>query len=99
MQDGREGPTHAHQILLEIAAETGLFGLFGFLLFWCYLVFLAITRLAHHHGFVPWLICAGIAWFPLNAHFAFYGSYWSSVGWWILCLALAQLFHGGQNKA
>jgi len=98
MQDGRNGSPHPHQALLEIAAETGLFGLLGFVIFWAYLGFLALSRLPRHHGSAPWLICAGLAWLPLNAHMAFYGSYWSSIAWWLLCICLAQVFYAGQNK-
>ena len=96
MQYGRQGSTHPHQALLEIAAETGGAGLLGFILFWAYLIFFVAKQLRYKHSFVPWAICAGLAWLPLNAHMAFYGSYWSSVGWWILCVALAQLFQEEQ---
>lgn len=93
MQDGRAGTTHPHQALLEIAAETGVLGIISFVCFWAYLLLLGLKQLSYHHQFVPWLLCAFVAWFPANAHMAFYGSYWSSIGWWILCIALAQLFH------
>ncbi len=90
--DEHDSTTHPHQFLLEVAAETGIIGLLGFTVFCCYLLFIGRRQLAFQHRFMPWLLCAGVAWLPINAHYAFYGSYWSSVGWWILCIALAQLF-------
>ncbi len=90
LQDGRRGSTHPHQALLEIAVETGLIGLAGFLGFWGYLLVIALQQLRHRPRAFPWLLCAGLAWLPVNAHLAFYGSYWSSLGWWLLCVALAQ---------
>jgi len=36
-----------------------------------------------------WMLAAAIAAFPLNAHMALYASYWSTVLWWLLIVALA----------
>jgi O-antigen ligase len=87
LRDGREGQTHPHQLVLEVAAETGLPGIAGLLAFWWLL--LARVRRLPRAGAMPWFISGVVAWLPLNAHLAFYGSYWSSVSWWVLLLALA----------
>lgn len=89
---GRGGQTHPHQLLLEVAAETGLIGLAGLALFWWLLFTRGLAAARAQSRALPWLLCAGVASLPLNAHLAFYGSFWSSVLWWLLacgCAALA----------
>jgi O-antigen ligase len=90
MQNGREGQTHPHQFLMEIAAETGLIGIIGYL---CFCIILLITiRREHNLGntyHTTWSLCLIIAIFPLNAHLAFYGSYWSSVMWFMFSITAA----------
>lgn len=88
LKRGSAGPTHPHQMLLEIAAETGMIGALGYLLFW--------LVIAHHFLrsstdllTCSWLLGAMIAIFPLNVHMAFYGTYWSSIFWWLMSIALA----------
>ena len=90
MQNDRRGTTHPHMMLAEVASETGLFGLVGLLVFY-YFLFSRIYYLIRKKKLeiVPWYICAATAFFPLNSHLAFYGSYWSSFCWWILITALA----------
>lgn len=84
-------PTHPHQTALEVAAETGLLGLAGFVLFWAVLVdrLMRAFAVSGTGSPFPWLLGAGIAAFPLNAHMALYASYWSTVLWWLLIVALA----------
>ncbi len=90
LQKHRRGTTHPHMMLAEIASETGLVGLVGLLVFYYYL-FSRISYLMRNKRLeiIPWYICAATAFFPLNSHLAFYGSYWSSFCWWILITALA----------
>ncbi len=84
-------PTHPHLFLLEVAAETGLFGLLGLLAFWLALGRHLLGRL--RAGATPaeagWLAAAVAAAFPLNAHLALYASYWSTVLWWLLVVGVA----------
>lgn len=87
---GPRGSTHPHLALAEIACETGLVGLAGYLVFYLLLLRwlyreLRASRLRHR----PWLLCPLTAWFPLNAHLAFYGSYWASFSWWMLAVSFA----------
>lgn len=89
LRHGRHGQTHPHQFLLEIGAETGVIGLAGFALFWAGLIRLGRRAMRQQPDALPWVLGAAIAWFPLNAHMALYGSFWSSVAWWLLAAAVA----------
>lgn len=86
LRDGRDGQTHPHQLVLEVATETGGIGLAGLACFWWLFVTTGWRRLRAAPNCAPWLIAGLVAWWPLNAHMAFYGSYWSSVCWWVLLL-------------
>ncbi len=91
IQRGTKGQTHPHLMVLEVATETGLIGLFGYAL-GLLLVAKAIRRVRHDDaGAAVCLIVAAVAWFPLNAHLAFYGSYWSNIGWVMFALGCTGL--------
>jgi len=85
------GPAlHAHQIVLEIASETGLVGLLLWLaaaaLVWrSWHVALPAARDAAH----PALLALGVTVFPFNTHLAFYSNFWGG-----LTLLLAALYAG-----
>ena len=89
LRNGGDGQTHPHQLVLEVATETGAIGLSGLICFWWLFVTAGWRRLQATLDGAPWLIAGLVAWWPLNAHMAFYGSYWSSVSWWVLLLLLA----------
>jgi O-antigen ligase len=78
-----------HQLMLEIAADTGLAGLLG------YLIALAVIVLTLARSREPWVWSCGIALavalFPLNSHIALYSSYWSMAVWWLVGLTAAAL--------
>jgi len=83
-------PTHPHQLLLEVAAETGLIGLAGLLLFtwlFCRLIFVR----AQLPMLFPWILSVLIIMFPFSSNLAFYSSYWASIIWWFLSLTLLAL--------
>ena len=79
------GQTHPHLMSLEVAVETGALGLAGYAAF-LWLV-LARFRRADDEVQAAWALCALAATFPLNAHLAFYGSYWSTIVWLTVALA------------
>jgi O-antigen ligase len=88
LREDLRGQTHPHLQILEIAVETGLFGLIGFL---CIYLFF-IRELFQETSYSLKAICILAllaAWFPLNTHMAFYGSYWSSFAWLLIPMALA----------
>ena len=84
---GQEGQTHPHMVFLEIAVETGVIGLAGFILF--YVTMLRYWWRGRHstiNGAWTAALLAGT--FPLNAHLAFYGSYWSGFLWLLIACTL-----------
>lgn len=85
-------PTHPHLFILEVLAETGGIGLLGYLLCFGLLLrhFMRLTPMERKTSY-PFFLCVFVALFPLNAHMAFYGSYWSSVIWLSVTLLCAQL--------
>ena len=85
-------PTHSHQLLLEVSAETGLIGLAGLVLMW---VFLGrayqrappSARLAA----LPFGLCLLVLYFPSNTHLAAYSAFFSQLAWWLIALYCAAL--------
>jgi len=81
------GQTHPHLMALEVGVETGALGLIGYALFlW---LLLRRLRVAEDEIQAAWGIGALAAVFPLNAHLALYGSYWSTLVWLMTALAFA----------
>lgn len=86
-------PAHPHQLVLEIAAETGSTGLIGYLLvltiaIGAYLRAPAASR--YHAG--PWLLATLLLLWPLNINKAFYGFFIATFFWWVLSVYVATLF-------
>jgi O-antigen ligase len=84
---GKSGATHAHNVVLEVMADTGSIGLGGLLL-----ALLLVVRgwrhsapLARQDAF-PFMLAVALILFPLNSHFAIYGTYTSSLLWILLGL-------------
>ena len=87
LRQGQDGQTHPHLVFLEIAVETGVIGLAGFILF--YLNLLRYWWRERHSTISgAWTAALLAATFPLNAHLAFYGSYWSGFLWLLTACAL-----------
>jgi O-antigen ligase len=84
---GQSGATHAHNVVLEVMSDTGTIGLVG--------LALALLFLWRHHGRTtpgerrdafPFALAVFLVLFPLNSHFAIYGTYTSSLIWFLLGL-------------
>ncbi|MHB1175646.1 MAG: O-antigen ligase family protein [Sulfuriferula sp.] len=90
------GPTHPHQITLEILVETGVIGLLGFAAF--LVMMLRRTWQAMRAGntyAVPIGLSILVATLPVNAGIAFYGSILSALVWWLVALYCATLLNEG----
>jgi len=88
-----EGACHAHQLLLEVASETGTLGLLAWLAA-AVLAWRAWRRAgadARARAF-PASVALGVTLFPLNTHLAFYSAWWGLFFWWLLSLWCAALF-------
>ena len=87
-----EGANYAHQIVLEVASETGAIGL----IFWlvgaaaALRAWLSAGKVAHARAFAPALALAAMC-FPINTHLAFYSRWWGLLFWWLLSLYCAAL--------
>lgn len=87
---GRAGAFHAHQIVLEVLAETGIVGL----MLWLAAVAVAVRAwrfaapAARERASAPALALL-VTVFPLNTHLAFYSTFWGGV-----TLLLAALYAG-----
>lgn len=87
--DGR-GTTHAHNIVLEVMADTGTIGLLG-LIIGTVLLWRAWRSLppANKQEVFPYALALVLILFPLNSHFALFGTYTSSLCWFLMGLAAA----------
>ena len=98
IRQGQDGQTHPHLVFLEIAVETGVVGLIGFILF--YLALLRYWWRGRHSTISgAWTAALLAATFPLNAHLAFYGSYWSGFLWLLTACVLAAVLSGEGDTA
>jgi O-antigen ligase len=96
---GLSGAFHAHNIVLEVMSDTGLIGLLGLLS--------AIAFLIHHRrrtspterlDAFPFALALVLILFPINSHFAIYGTYTSSLIWFLVGLWGASLRLGRGPK-
>jgi O-antigen ligase len=84
---GKSGATHAHNVVLEVMSDTGTIGLLGLL---CAIGFLWVhyrkTSPTEHQDAFPFALAVVLILFPLNSHFAIYGTYTSSLIWFLVGL-------------
>lgn len=84
--EGR-GASHAHNVVLEVMADTGSIGL----LLWLLGAVLAIrqwrrTPVSLRQEPFPYVFALALVLFPLNSHFSLFGVYTSSFIWWLFGL-------------
>ena len=96
---GRRGKRTPTLFFLEIAVETGVIGVVGFLLF--YFTVLRYWWQGRHSMITgAWTAALLAGTFPFNAHLAFYGSYWSGYLWLLIgCTLAATPIPGRDNRA
>lgn len=88
-----QGACHPHQLLLEVADDTGALGL----LLWLAGAVLALRAwrgagTSRRATAFPVSVALGVMVFPLNTHLAFYSAWWGLVFWWLLSLWCAALY-------
>lgn len=92
LSGGKSGATHAHNLVLEVMADTGIIGLTGMLAgFLLVLRFWQSMTPARRNEAFPYSLALALVLFPLNSHFALYGTYLSSLIWilfglWVACI-------------
>jgi O-antigen ligase len=88
--EGGMRATHAHNIILEVMADTGTIGLLGLIL-GVVLLWRAWRDMlpANRQEAFPYALALALILFPLNSHFAIYGVYTSSLIWMLMGLAAA----------
>lgn len=84
---GVSGATHAHNVVLEVMADTGTIGLAGLLagLLLAVRAWRASPPARRQEAF-PYVLALALVLFPLNSHFAIYGTYTSSLIWFLVGL-------------
>jgi len=89
---GKSGAIHAHNIVLEVMSDTGTIGLAGLLLavivWWRHR---ARTTPSERNDAFPFVLATFLVLFPFNSHFAIYGTYTSSLIWFLMGLWAAAL--------
>lgn len=94
-KEGRPvGAHHAHQIVLEALAESGVFGLLGLAGFYILLFGTLFRQLLQRQEILPLAYFAGVVGvtFPLNTHLSLFTSYWAQAVWLLLAIFMAALF-------
>lgn len=92
-------PTHSHQLVLELLAETGLIGLLGTIIMLTLLVHAALRAdVAARTRVLPYGLCLLAGYFPINTHLAIYSSYWSQVLWWLTAVYCSGFFRDSHTQ-
>lgn len=84
---GQSGALHAHNFILEVMADTGTIGLLGLVAALGFLLWRRnrVTPAERRDAF-PFMLTVVLILFPLNSHFAIYGTYTSSLVWFMIGL-------------
>ncbi len=84
---GQSGATHAHNVVLEVMSDTGTIGLAGLLLAMILLwKHQDKTSPSERRDAFPFALAVFLVLFPFNSHFAIYGTYTSSLIWFLMGL-------------
>ena len=84
---GKSGATHAHNVVLEVMSDTGTIGLLGLLAAIGFLIrHYRQTTPAEHRDAFPFALAIALILIPINSHFAIYGTYTSSLIWFLVGL-------------
>jgi O-antigen ligase len=86
------GALHAHQLVLELMSETGVFGLLCWIIGACYAFHAwSVANVAARERAAAPAIALFATLFPFNTHYAVYSSFWSLLLALLLASGLAAL--------
>jgi O-antigen ligase len=89
---GRTGATHAHNVVLEVASDTGSIGLLGLLAGLILTIrYWRKSSPSQRQDAFPFALSLVLILFPLNSHFAIFGTYTSSLIWFLIGLWAATI--------
>lgn len=79
------GARHAHNVILELMADMGTIGVLGYILGWFFALRLWYQMTPdQRQGAFPFAFALFLILFPMNTHFALYGSYTSMLIWFLI---------------
>ncbi|MEH6578314.1 MAG: O-antigen ligase family protein [Amphritea sp.] len=91
--DEKTGAYHAHQIVLEVLAETGVIGLVDYLLALVILGALVKRPCLRKNYLGMAFVASSLAvLFPLNSHLSLYASAWAQAIWILFAITVASVF-------
>lgn len=97
----QKGQTHAHQVVLEFASETGTIGLIGYFSALLIIYFKLWPLVYRSQGAISlgYVVAVSVALFPINTHQAFFSSHWGQIVWMLIALSLSAIAaENGQSK-
>ena len=97
---GYDGPPlSAHLVGLEVAVETGLIGIVGYLLFVTVLVRQVLNLAPEDFAYVcPPVLAVLVAMFPLNVHKSFYGNFSTSFLWSLILISVMVIASNARTR-
>lgn len=92
-REKQRGQTHAHQIVLEFASDTGVIGVVGYIiaLWLIYVKWLPSVRLKSAPASLGYLVSLAVVFFPINTHQSFFSSHWGQIVWMLVALAISAM--------
>jgi len=92
-REKQTGQTHAHQVVLEFATDTGVLGLIGYaIILWIiYINLLPLSSQLRLMVPLGYLISLAVIFFPVNTHQSFFSSHWGQIVWMMIALAISSL--------
>ncbi|TWI68918.1 O-antigen ligase [Desulfobotulus alkaliphilus] len=87
---------HAHNIILDIASETGIIGIIGYIIAMiCMLRVWVRANSYEKERLLPYALALFAVFFPLNTHYATYSAAWSTTYFWLISLFCAAAAKSG----
>jgi O-antigen ligase len=92
-REKQRGQTHAHQVVLEFASDTGFIGVIGYVVaIWLiYIKWLPTVVLKDAPASAGYVVSLAVVLFPLNTHQSFFSSHWGQIVWMLAALAISAM--------